>query len=152
MNEFTLKGENGSIRLRLDNVIGVADRPGRQSGYAVFGSIEIHVQSYHVASTLRFSTDRVCEFFDALMKAHDVLDGSARFVSSEHELDLTIEYQKRGQVCIRGSYQTYPGLATRLTFEIISDQSFIASALSELEEIVRLYPKKVKENVSAFIA
>src|ERR1700741_2294365 len=138
MEEFTLKGENGFIRLSLGTIHGFPERTCWQGGYEADGVLEIQVETYHVKSRLDFSTGQIYDFFIALSNAHSALNGIAQFKSFEYELELSVEYRQRGQVRIAGFYKMLHHLETKLVFEILSDQSFISSGIKELENIVKM--------------
>lgn len=147
MNEFTVTGKQGFIRIQLIKTFGFPQNTSHFGGYDSQGITEIKSGNYYVLGELWFSTGEVFEFYEQLERCYCELKGEATFLNSESNLKMDIKFNKAGQINIQGYFKELAHQNNELQFEIESDQSFIGSTLQELKKFVEQYGdmKGVKE-------
>ena len=139
MNEFTIKGEQGFIRIELQNVIGFPEETSHFGGYDAEGIVEIKSGNYYVLGEMWFSTGDVYKFYTQLEKCYRDLKGKATFWNYETSLKLEIVINHLGQIVLQGYFKERTLLENELQFEIESDQSFLSSTLVDLRRFVDHY-------------
>lgn len=75
-----------------------------------------------------------------LQALHESLEGTASFSTLEDQLSLKFTGDGRGHIALKGLATDAPGTGNRLEFELALDQTYLPSALGELNEIVRSFP------------
>jgi hypothetical protein len=109
-------------------------------GYNVKGKIEIMSGNYYVKNAeLWFSIGQIFEFFVQLQKCYNELKGCATFSEAENILKVELIFNRIGKVNIQGYFQELTHQENILHFEIESNQSYMASTLSQLKNIVDHY-------------
>lgn len=139
METFTIKGTTDFITITFDEVYDFPDKTCYWGGYDTRVKIEIKSGNFVVHSSLYSSTGEIYEFYAKLKECNDKLIGTAVYKTYEHNLDLTISYDKTGHVNINGKYSDQNQYNNILQFEFTSDQTFIQSTIKELELIVDKY-------------
>jgi hypothetical protein len=136
---FEIRIGSDFIRLALERVWGFPHRTCAWGGYDAQGWVDIQCGPYRVHGPLWFSTGEVWQFYDELRRTYDELSGQARFHSYEDNLMFTLMFTARGQVTIRGVYQARPDNDSRLDFELVTDQSYLAEPLDQLAQFIAKY-------------
>jgi hypothetical protein len=140
VSEFEIAGKQGFIRIEIIEVFGFPKETSYLGGYDVKGNIEIKSGNYYVKEAeLWFSTGQVYEFFIQIQKCYNDLKGSATFLDPENNLEFNLNFNKRGQIHIQGRFQELAHEENILEFEFESDQSYLASTLHQLKNIVDYY-------------
>lgn len=103
-------------------------------------NISIRIPAY----TVNFNTFITCgelkSFYDELSKLHQSLQGKASLSPLESGIFIDIEANKLGQIAWKVETQYPEGYGATLTFEFISDQSYLYQTLSELKSVIEEYP------------
>jgi hypothetical protein len=139
MEEFTIKGENGFLKILFSKVFGFPDTVGYWGGYDNESTVEINSGSFKVKATMYSSTGEVFDFYEQLLKANELLTGSVHLCNYEHNLDVEVKYDINGQVLVFGKFSEHSKFDNLLKFEFSTDQSYIQSTLKELKSIVENY-------------
>ncbi|MED4797187.1 hypothetical protein P9683_20010 [Priestia megaterium] len=139
MNQVTVRGKQGSIQIKQGDKYGFSNRKSHFGGYDIEGTVEIKSGNYYVLGELWFTTNDMHEFYQALNKCYNTLQGVATFINYETSLQIEFEFNDLGQVFIQGYYREKPYLKNVLQFEIESDQSFILATLNELKAFLSQY-------------
>jgi hypothetical protein len=142
MTAFSIKGENGSIQLIINEIDGFPHTTFYTGGYEVSGVCIINAghQTYYSKSELYYSTGELYSFYEQLKTCQEKLSGTAKFVNFENNLELECSYcDNSGHVKITGKFIANPSLHNVLEFEILSDQSYINEALTCLKKIVDIF-------------
>ena len=136
---FQLKGEHEHICLTISQVHGFPDELTYGGGYFAQGNLDIRVGSYSVCAQHSFTTGQLYDFYCQLQKCYDTISGGAVLENVEGELKLELTFQKTGKVLVTGMFQELPSVGTRLHFEMMTDQSAVASALCELKNVYNTF-------------
>jgi hypothetical protein len=137
MDEFELKGNGEFLKITIQKVFGFPESTSHSGGYDTKSTIEINSGAFQAKSELWVSTGEIFEFYNALNKANELIQGIVYFVHLEDYLKFTIEYNVNGQVKIKGTFDDFE--SNSLTFEFVSDQSYIQSTLQQLRSITGIY-------------
>lgn len=109
MNEFTIAGKQGFVRIELNEVFGFPNQTSYLGGYDVQGKIEIKSGNYYVKDAeLWFSTGQIYKFFMELQKCYNHLKGGATFSESENALKIDFNFNRFGQISIEGHFKEIP--------------------------------------------
>jgi hypothetical protein len=136
---FRIPGQDGFIEIHLDEIFGFPEKTSHFGGYDVKGTVHIKSNGYSIKDNLWFSTGKLYNFYHELSICYDKLEGSAKFISSEANLDFSMFFDKSGFVKINGIYVANYAINNRLEFEIKSDQSYLKESISQLKKIVIKY-------------
>jgi hypothetical protein len=139
MEEFTIQGQSDFLKLSFEDVFGFPNKTCHWGGYDTKAILEIKSGNYYVKGILCTSTGELFEFFEQLKDCNDNVEGFARFISYQQNLDLTADYDKRGHVRIFGTFSEYSHDNNELKFEFSTDQTFINNTLNELQIITSKY-------------
>jgi len=139
MNEFTIKGNQGFVRIKLQNVSGFPKDISHFGGYDAEGIVEIKSGNYYVLGELWFTTGDVYEFYKQLDKCYCELKGMATFQNYETSLKLEVVFKELGQVVLQGYFIEKAYMENELQFEIESDQTFLSYTLEDLRTFVGHY-------------
>jgi hypothetical protein len=138
MEEFELKGQDGFLVFRIDEVFGFPNKTSHFGGYDCVLGIEIKVGGYNVKSRFYSSTGELADFYKKIKKCHNELNGLAEFNSYESNLELTVKYTS-GKVSIWGKYQENMAIDNIMEFDFDSDQSYLKNTVDRLNKIVNKY-------------
>ena len=139
MDSFSVRGFNGFLEVEIDKIFGFPDQTSRFGGYDTESRVKVESNGFSVDNKLWLSTGEVFDLYNSLREAHEKLNGSAKFESTERNLSFTISYEPLGHVSIKGEFYDNNQKANFLKFEISSDQSYLNSSLVELTQFVRKY-------------
>jgi hypothetical protein len=138
MEEFELKGDKGSLIVRINAVFGFPSETSFKGGYDCEVEIEIKVASYFVKSNFSTSTGELFRFYEKLKTCQVRLNGIAEYDSYESNLDLSVKYEF-GRVNISGKYQEVLSTENILEFDFNSDQSYLKRTVDQLKLITEKY-------------
>lgn len=139
MEEFTLKGDSGFLKITFKKVWGFPKITSHFGGYEVQCSIEIESSGFSVTSSFYTTTGELFDFYSALALCNEKIQGIVEFNNYEDDLKLKIAYDVLGHVNVRGNFSLNRELDNSLSFEFTSDQSYIQSTLTELRTITEKY-------------
>ncbi|MDN3494213.1 hypothetical protein QMA06_15945 [Winogradskyella sp. APC 3343] len=138
MEEFELKGQDGFLIIRINEVFGFPNRTSHFGGYDCVVGIDIKVGGYNVRSQFYSSTGELFDFYEKIKKCQTELNGLAEFNSYESNLELTVKYIF-GKVSIWGKYQENLATDNIMEFDFNSDQSYLKNTVEQLNQIVNKY-------------
>lgn len=138
MDEFTLKGKQGHIHIRLEELFNFPNT-SHFGGYDAEATVEIKSGNYHVKGKLWFTTGEVYLFYEQLKNCYNSFQGEAVFATYEKNLELKAVFNRKGHVTLVGYYHEHLHLENKLIFEIESDQSYFESTLKQLEKFFQKY-------------
>ncbi|WP_223696508.1 hypothetical protein [Hymenobacter psoromatis] len=139
MDSFSVRGFNGFLEVEIDKIFGFPDQTSHFGGYDTESRVKVESNGFSVDSKLWLSTGEVFDLYNSLREAHEKLNGSAKFESSERNLSFAINYELLGRVSIQGEFRDNKLEDNFLRFEISSDQSYLNRTLVELTQFVRKY-------------
>jgi hypothetical protein len=87
-----------------------------------------------------FITDEFVSFRSQLRELHRTLKGEATFTTMEGQLALHLVGDGRGGITLNGEALDQPGIGNCLTFELALDQTYLASTLDGLDQIIAAFP------------
>jgi hypothetical protein len=147
MESFKIEGKNGYILVCILEVYGFPNSTSFAGGYDVKGTAEVKVNNYSASGELWFSTGEIYNFFTALKKCYEGLNGNAEILTTERNLKLDVHFEKLGHAVIKGEYIERLEFNNMLIFEIMSDQSYLQETINELSKIIKNYGglKGIKE-------
>ena len=149
MNEFTISGEGDLIKFTFEEVYGFPDSTSFKGGYDVLAKVEIRSGNFQVTSLLYTSTGEIYQLYRHFKNCSQNLFGKAYFKTHEGNLNFFVEYDNIGHVLVKGTFSGQSGRENEFKFEFISDQSFIQSAIKELELIVGEYGDMTGKKISS---
>ena len=87
-----------------------------------------------------FLTAELMEFRDQLAALYKGLNGEAKLVTMETQLQLTLTGNGRGGISLKGEAWDRPGIGNRLVFGLDLDQTHLATTLGELDAVIKRFP------------
>jgi len=139
MDSFSVRGFNGFLEVGIEKIFGFPDQTSHFGGYDTESRVKVESNGFSVDGKLWLSTGEVFDFYTSLRQAHEKLNGSAKFESSEGNLLFAINYELLGRVSIQGEFRDNKQEDNFLRFEIFSDQSYLNRTLVELTQFIRKY-------------
>jgi hypothetical protein len=138
MEEFELKGQNGFIIIRINEVFGFPNKTSHFGGYDCILGIDIKVGNYNVKSQFYSTTGELYDFYNKIKECQAELNGLAEFNSYENNLEMTAKYSF-GNVAIFGKFQENMTMDNLMEFDFYSDQSYLKNTVEQLNQIVNKY-------------
>jgi hypothetical protein len=138
---WSIRGESGN-----EISIHVPKQPFEpQSGPyddALQCEINIYIPPFSGLYSMNISVRDIRAFLTDLRQRLDELNGKTVFHTIESGLELAIEFRSRkGLAAVRGkATPDIHGAGVTLTFGFATDQSFLASTVSDLDQVVHCYP------------
>lgn len=139
MESFTLKGENGYIKINLEQVFDFPNNTCHWGGYDAKANIEIQSGNFKVNSSFYTSTGEIFLFYNSLKENNDLLSGKVFYKNYEENTFITLTYDNIGHITIEGTFSEENEFSNKLDFEFNTDQSYIKYTINELESIVKKY-------------
>jgi hypothetical protein len=139
MESFTLKGENGYIKIELEQVFDFPNRTCHWGGYDAKAKIKITSGNFKVNSSFYTSTGEIYLFYKSLKESNTFLSGQIFYKNYEENTLITLTYDNMGHVAIEGTFSEENQFNNKIDFEFNTDQSYIKYTLNELENIVNKY-------------
>ncbi|MBW8361090.1 MAG: hypothetical protein K0M56_02750 [Kaistella sp.] len=139
MESFTLKGENGYIKIILQDVFDFPHRTCHWGGYDAKAKIEIKSGNFQVNSSFYTSTGELFLLYESLKESNELLKGKVLYKNYEENTFISLTYDNLGHIIIEGSFSEENLLYNVLKYEFNSDQSYIKYSLLELDIIAKKY-------------
>ncbi|MHC8949121.1 WapI family immunity protein [Sphingobacterium hungaricum] len=139
MESFLLKGENGYIKVELEQVFDFPNGTSHWGGYDVKTNIEIKSGNFKVNSSFYTSTGEIYLFYNSLKEKNNLLSGQVFYKNYEENTLITLTYDDLGHIVVEGTFSEENQLSNNLDFEFHTDQSYIKYTIKELETIVNKY-------------
>ncbi|RKR85576.1 hypothetical protein BDD43_5847 [Mucilaginibacter gracilis] len=139
MDFFEIKGNGGHLKITFQKVFGFPDTTTHFGGYDVEADIMMASHGFSVSSPIWVTTGELFNLYNSLSKCNSEVKGNITFENYEHNLKIDVSYDLLGHVNIKGVFKHNRELYNSLTFEFISDQSYIQSTLQQLRSIVEFY-------------
>jgi hypothetical protein len=102
--------------------------------------IYIAVGAFSGRFAASFLTEEFVVFRSQLRQLYETLTGEATFTTMEGQLALNLVGDGRGGITLKGEALDQPGTGNCLSFEMALDQTYLASALDGLDQIVAAFP------------
>jgi len=125
MEGFDIKGDNGFIEFRLKSLLGPAYESDFPEQYDCLMKINLKISNYGVKGEFYTSTSEIRRFYTDLQVCHNKVSGEARYLTLDENIELCVKYKKKGHCEVKGRFIQDFMIDNRLTFEIVSDQSFM---------------------------
>lgn len=87
-----------------------------------------------------FLTEEFVAFRSQLRELYETLNGEATFTTIEGQLTLNLVGDGRGGITLKGEALDQPGVGNCLSFEMALDQTYLASALDGLDQVIAAFP------------
>jgi hypothetical protein len=87
-----------------------------------------------------FLTKEFVAFRSQLRELCKALKGEATFTTMEGQLTLNLVGDGRGGITLKGEALDQPGIGNCLTFELALDQTYLASTLDGLDQVIDVFP------------
>ena|SRR5690606_5688528 len=139
MESFTLKGENGYIKIELEQIFDFPNRTCHWGGYDAKAKIEIKSGNFKVNSSFYTSTGEIYLFYKSLKESNTFLSGQIFYKNYEENTLITLTYDNMGHIVIDGTFSEENQFNNKLDFEFNTDQSYIKYTINELENIINKY-------------
>jgi len=139
MESFILKGENGYIKIELEQIFDFPNRTCHWGGYDAKTKIEIKSGNFKVNSSFYTSTGEIYLFYKSLKEKNNLLSGQVFYKNYEENTLITLTYDNMGHIVIEGTFSEENEFSNKLDFEFNTDQSYIKYTINELETIVNKY-------------
>jgi hypothetical protein len=137
---FYFSGENGEIKLTINEVFGFPSSTSYAGGYDARGMLSISACEYSVSEAeIYFATGELYEFYVALKSCYENLSGTIIFSNTEEDLEFKAVFNKLGHVVLTGKFQQRRDMENCLYFEIKSDQTQVKTSLSLLEDVIKSF-------------
>jgi hypothetical protein len=96
-----------------------------------------------------FITDEFVAFRSQLRELYKTLKGEATFTTMEGQLALNVVGDGRGGITLKGEALDQPGIGNCLTFELALDQTYLASTLDGLDQIIATFPVRANNAIDS---
>ncbi|MBY0222606.1 hypothetical protein ABZ756_02820 [Mammaliicoccus sciuri] len=103
-------------------------------------NLKIEIPGYTVDFSASLRADEIRDFLNDVKLMHRNLSGKAKLTSLEDYIHLEGEMDKRGHIDWSGETCYPAGSGAVLTFEFVSNQSYLEEVIKELEDITYVYP------------
>jgi hypothetical protein len=87
-----------------------------------------------------FLTEEFVAFRSQLRELYKTLKGEATFTTMEGQLTLNLVGDGRGGITLKGEALDQPGIGNCLIFELALDQTYLASTLDGLDQVIDVFP------------
>ena len=141
MKAFCLNGNNGKIKLTIDEVFGFPDNTSMEGGYDFIGHLDIYVGCYEV-HCVKFcsSTGVLYRLLAGLQLIYQTLEGTAEYRHLyENDFQFIVKMTHFGHANITGSFHEFPHLSNVFIFEMETDQTCIEKAMNDLKAVERAF-------------
>ena len=102
--------------------------------------VSVNAGAFSGEFSAAFVTDEFVTFRSQVQTLYQTLKGTATFRTIEGQLALTLVGDGRGHVNVKGEARDQPGVGNNLSFELAIDQTQLASALRDLDQIIEAFP------------
>lgn len=137
--EFHLLGEVTKVKI---DVLGreYPDCSDYWDGNWVISNVKIDIPGYHADFSASLRTDDISDFLSELRRMNRQLSGKAALKNIDNFVHFEGKMDKAGQIVWSGETCYPAGSGAILTFEFISDQSYLTDLIRELEDLMHVYP------------
>lgn len=142
MLAFNLNGNDEYITLYINKVLGFPNETTYGGGYGAQGDLSIKVGNYIVNSSHWFTTGELYDFYKQIKLCYETLQGKACLINTEYKLELNLSLDKFGHVLVDGSFQERMDIRTKLTFEMVTDQTQLIPVIEQLSKVVSIFGDK----------
>ena len=109
-------------------------------GNWVISNVKVEIPGYYVDFNASLRTDDIRDFVNDLKSMNRYLTGKAILKNLESFIHFEGEMDKLGHIDWSGETCYPAGSGTVLTFEFVSNQSYLEDLIKELEDITYVYP------------
>jgi hypothetical protein len=103
-------------------------------------AVSVSAGAFSGSFAASFITDEFASFRSQLRELHRTLKGEATFNTMEGQLALHLVGDGRGGITLKGDALDQPGIGNCLSFELTLDQTYLASTLDGLDQIIAAFP------------
>jgi hypothetical protein len=139
MVAFSIGGsERNKITVEVVNYERPASSEYHDDNWVNVG-VYISVGAFSGRFAASFITEEFVAFRAQLRKLYETLKGEATFTTMEGQLTLNLVGDGRGGITLKGEALDQPGIGNCLTFEIALDQTYLATTLDGLDQIIAAF-------------
>ncbi|QCR31910.1 hypothetical protein [Lysinibacillus sp. SGAir0095] len=109
-------------------------------GNWVISNVKVEIPGYYVDFNASLRTDDIRDFVNDLKSMNRYLTGKAILKNLESFIHFEGEMDKLGHIDWSGETCYPAGSGAVLTFEFVSNQSYLEDLIKELEDITYVYP------------
>lgn len=109
-------------------------------GNWVISNVKVEIPGYYVDFNASLRTDEIRDFVNDLKSMNRNLTGKAILKNLESIIHFEGEMDKLGHIDWSGETCYPAGSGAVLTFEFVSNQSYLEDLIKELEDITYVYP------------
>ncbi|MBD8028705.1 hypothetical protein H9636_18930 [Ureibacillus sp. Re31] len=109
-------------------------------GNWVISNVKVEIPGYYVDFNASLRTDEIRDFLNDLKSMNRYLTGKAILKNLESIIHFEGEMDKLGHIDWSGETCYPAGSGAVLTFEFVSNQSYLEDLIKELEDITYVYP------------
>lgn len=106
-------------------------------------SVRLRVGQFSAEFDAAFLTQEIVDFKNELQKLYDTLKGMARFSTIEGQVSLEVVVNDCGNMIVSGVVVDNLSLGNKLEFSFQSDQTYLKTALKEIDEVVSRFPVRI---------
>ncbi|RZK22837.1 MAG: hypothetical protein EOO56_07120 [Hymenobacter sp.] len=139
LDRFTIRGENGAIKIILTEVFNFPNSTCPWGGYDALATVKIKAGDFRVIAEFYLSTGQIYDLLQHLLVCNEQLCGAVQFASYEGNLKFTAQYDNSGHISLSGSFRANSQFNNKLRFVIATDQTFIQKTIRQLTVIVAKY-------------
>ncbi len=105
-------------------------------------TVEIRVRAggFRGKAAATIITSELTKFLLELRPLYENLNGSAKFVTMEGQLNLLLNGDGKGHIELQGEVADQAGIGNRLNFTLHFDQSQLGASIRELEKVTSQFP------------
>jgi multidrug efflux pump subunit AcrA (membrane-fusion protein) len=138
---ITFSGEQGSLAIEVSAYENPSATDEDDANWLA-SKLTVKAEPFSGSFKVAFTTHDFASLHERLKKALASLSEAVTFQSTEDDLSLTIEFNKRGTATIAGVAQPHGSRGAALHFRLDTDQSALTRTLRELESVLRRFPVK----------
>ena len=137
--KFTVRGENANVTISV-KWREFPDLHDYHDGNWLISDITIMVPGFKGSFDFCLDAPALAGFLQELNQMKATVSGSASFTPIEPSISLVGEMTNMRQIRWKGIAQYPLGYGSELDFEFESDQSYLPEVISELENVLSLFP------------
>src|SRR5690349_3107131 len=134
MEEFSIKGTDGFVKIMLEQVYTLPEGTCAVGGYEVRATLAISAEGSQVKADLYTSTGEIYAFYQQLKQMMKTGEGTANYQTFEGRLVLELVFAEPGTVKVCGAFLENKATGKR-KFGFQTDSSSIQLTLCELKTI-----------------
>jgi hypothetical protein len=102
--------------------------------------IRVRAGGFRGKAAATIITSELTKFLSELRPLYENLNGSAKFVTMEGQLNLLLNGDGKGHIELKGEVADQAGIGNRLNFTLHFDQSQLGASIRELEKVTSQFP------------